>query len=123
MLSSEPSHASQGHEWRGVVLSAPMLLINPKQATPVKRFLAATLASVLPKMGIDPSLPGTAVSRTEAVQASYDNDPLVFHGRTRINWYMAQCKIESQKRRCLARLPLTPPALICSPLLHKNHQG
>ena len=87
LSASAPAHAAQfAHAWRGVVLSAPMLLINPAEATALNRFLAGALASVLPKLGINPHLAGTAVSRDSGVQASYDNDPLVYGGRTRVNF-------------------------------------
>ena len=60
-------------------------VINPKDATPALRFIARALSGVLPKQGISPSLGGYAVSRDPAVIDSYNNDPLVFHGRLQVN--------------------------------------
>jgi len=73
------------HVWAGVVLSGPCLVINPEEATPPLRFLAKTLSGIFPKLGITPGLGGIAVSRDPAVIESYDNDPLVYHGKMRIN--------------------------------------
>ena len=38
------------HLWRGAVLSAPALAIDPAVDTPLNRFLASTLADWLPKV-------------------------------------------------------------------------
>lgn len=62
----------------GLLLSAPLAALE--SATPIMRFAAAVLSTILPKLpvfGVDASL----VSRDPAVVADYENDPLVHHGK------------------------------------------
>jgi len=79
------SRTRKAHQWAGVILSAPCLYINPKEATPMLKFLARSLADILPKMGVTGPLGGAFVSRDPAVVENINNDPLSYHGRMKIN--------------------------------------
>ena len=65
--------------WTGVVLSAPLMKANPKDATPTMVAIANTLSSLLPKLTLDP-VPPTGLSHDKNVVATYQSDPLCYGG-------------------------------------------
>ena len=66
-------------QWTAVVLSAPLLKPNPKDATPVMVSIAKALSSLLPKLTLDP-VPATALSHDSNVVTTYETDPLNYSG-------------------------------------------
>uniref|UniRef100_UPI00398F6BCB monoglyceride lipase-like isoform X2 n=1 Tax=Pristiophorus japonicus TaxID=55135 RepID=UPI00398F6BCB len=69
----------------GAIFIAPLLLMNPESATPLKMFMAKVMYHVLPNlpMGyIDPRL----TSRDESQVRNYIVDPLVYHGPVRVSF-------------------------------------
>lgn len=65
--------------WRGVILSGPAIVPDPKTATPLLRALSGVMSSFAPKLGVI-KLQSNAISRDPLVVRSYLNDPLVYHG-------------------------------------------
>ncbi|XP_065829251.1 monoglyceride lipase-like isoform X2 [Oscarella lobularis] len=63
----------------GVVLIAPAILIDPKEATACRIFVGRLLASVAPQFSLG-VLPPEKLSRNKKEVESYVNDPLVWHG-------------------------------------------
>lgn len=62
----------------GFVLSGPAILADPKVATPVNKFLAKSLSSVVPKLELD-KLDTFGLARSETVVMQYKLDPLNNH--------------------------------------------
>lgn len=102
--------------WRGVVLSGPALIPDPKIATPMLKALARLLSSYLPKLQVT-SLNSDLVSREPAVVQNYKADPLVYHGAMRVRW---SHELLLAMDAALATAPsLTVPVL----LLHGEKDG
>ena len=82
LLTSRGSSES-ATEWTGVVYSAPAFVPDPAIATPLNRFLAGALSSVVPKLALE-KIDGSKVTRSAATNATYALDPLVYHGGIKI---------------------------------------
>lgn len=67
-------------DFKGAVVSAPVVKI-PKNISPVTVAMGKVLSAFAPKMGLI-QLDAAGISRDEAVVHAYNNDPLVFHGKT-----------------------------------------
>jgi len=63
----------------GLILSGPLVVPNEKLATPVKVFLARTLASLLPRLRLEP-LGAEKCSRDPLTVRRYQEDPLIYNG-------------------------------------------
>jgi len=62
----------------GLVLSGPLIRGDPKVATPMNKFLAKTLSSVVPKLQLE-KLDTFGLARSETVVMQYKLDPLNNH--------------------------------------------
>ena len=62
---------------KGIVLSAPAVVPDPKVATPALKMLSRLVSRVLPKCPVK-RLPAQLLCRDAAVIAQYNNDPLVY---------------------------------------------
>lgn len=69
--------------FRGAVLSAPALAVDPSIDSPLNRWLALTLTNVVPKLAVTPLDPRAICSDARVVEA-YKRDPLVYHGAIRL---------------------------------------
>jgi acylglycerol lipase len=83
LMALHVAHADPALWTGGLALSGPGLVIDPKVDTPFNRFMARTLAGVLPKLQVQPLDTGTLCTDA-AVVAAYKADPLVFHGALRV---------------------------------------
>lgn len=68
--------------WNGVILSGPALQVDPSVNTPVNRFLARALSSLLPKVPIQ-ALDAAKLCGDQEVVARYLRDPLNYSGGVR----------------------------------------
>lgn len=73
VLTHEPSLA-------GLILSAPLVKV-PEHISPMLVFMSKILSSIVPKFGVE-EIDSEGVSRDPAVVQAYDNDPLVYRGKT-----------------------------------------
>ncbi|XP_067908380.1 monoglyceride lipase-like [Heterodontus francisci] len=85
------------HDIAGLILIAPLVLMNPATATPVKMFISKMVNNFLPNIPlgyIDPS----AISRDDEQVMKYISDPLVCHEAIRVRFAFevltALCKVE-----------------------------
>eukprot|EP00744_Colponema_vietnamica_P015295 GILI01021444.1.p1 GENE.GILI01021444.1~~GILI01021444.1.p1 ORF type:complete len:320 (+),score=86.29 GILI01021444.1:52-960(+) len=72
-------------EWKGVVLSAPGVMVDPNAASPAVIKIGRAISKVFPKMGIKPlDLNGltTDMQMLEAIK----NDPLRYDGKVLARW-------------------------------------
>jgi alpha-beta hydrolase superfamily lysophospholipase len=69
--------------FRGAVLSAPAVMIDPKIDTAFNRWLALTFSDYLPKLPVTPLEPNLLCTDKSVVDA-YMRDPLVYHGNIRV---------------------------------------
>jgi len=70
---------------KGIVLSAPAVVPDPKVATPALKILSRLVSRVLPKCPVK-RLPAQLLCRDAAVIAQYNNDPLVYRGALSARW-------------------------------------
>ncbi|XP_062924502.1 monoglyceride lipase-like [Mobula hypostoma] len=71
----------------GAIFLAPLVLMNPESATPIKMFLAKVMYHMLPRLPlgyIDPH----AISTNEHEVVSYINDPLVCNGPVNVKYFV-----------------------------------
>ncbi|XP_041130755.1 monoglyceride lipase-like isoform X1 [Polyodon spathula] len=84
-------------EFAGLILIAPMVIMNPESATPAKVFLAKLLNHLLPSLSLG-SINSKWISRDKKEVEAYDSDELNYHGGMRISFGMqlmrAAAKIE-----------------------------
>jgi len=73
ILTHKPSLA-------GLILSAPLAKV-PDSIPPMLVFMSKLLSSIIPKFGVD-ELDSESISRDPAVVRAYDEDPLVYRGKT-----------------------------------------
>eukprot|EP00123_Amoebidium_parasiticum_P020983 comp59632_c0_seq1/m.47856 comp59632_c0_seq1/g.47856 ORF comp59632_c0_seq1/g.47856 comp59632_c0_seq1/m.47856 type:complete len:641 (-) comp59632_c0_seq1:9-1931(-) len=71
--------------FRGLLLTAPMIMPDPLAATPFKMLLAKNIGLVNPKFSIGKIDPECLSSDPQKVKDWVD-DPLNYHGTIRINW-------------------------------------
>jgi acylglycerol lipase len=64
----------------GLILSAPLAKV-PESIPPMLVFMSKLLSSIIPKFGVD-ELNSESISRDPAVVRAYDEDPLVYRGKT-----------------------------------------
>jgi acylglycerol lipase len=69
----------------GVLLSAPMIMIDPAQATPFKIRLVQAVATLFPQLHIG-QLNTNDLSRDPRQVKAYEDDPLVYHGGIKARW-------------------------------------
>ncbi|XP_067854494.1 monoglyceride lipase-like isoform X2 [Heptranchias perlo] len=69
----------------GAVFIAPLVLMNPESATPIKIFCAKLLNHVLPNVSLGYMEPRW-ISREEKEVVDYINDPLNYHGPVRVKF-------------------------------------
>lgn len=69
--------------FKGAVLSAPALNIDPAVDTTMNRWLARTLSNILPKLPVTPMDPRKLCTDARVVEA-FLRDPLVYHGNVRV---------------------------------------
>lgn len=74
-------------EFKGVVLIAPMVQMNPDSATPFKVFVAKVLNHMMPSLTLG-AIESKWISRDKKQVEAYDSDELVYHGRMRISFGM-----------------------------------
>ncbi len=67
-------------EFTGAILSAPAVRV-PQNISAFTVTLGKIFSTIAPKMGLI-QLDAAGISRDEAVVKAYNNDPLVFHGKT-----------------------------------------
>ncbi|XP_043934479.1 monoglyceride lipase isoform X2 [Protopterus annectens] len=72
-------------EFAGVMLIAPMVVMNPEAASPFKVCLAKILNRVLPNLSMG-SIQSTWISRDEKEVENYDKDPLVCHDGMKVSF-------------------------------------
>lgn len=72
----------------GVVLIGPLIMPDPKAATPFKVFMGKMVAKILPQMHIAKLDPKT-ISRNEEFVEMYTKDPLVYHNGVKCGWGVA----------------------------------
>lgn len=77
-LVTAASVAQDGDDVAGVVLSAPLLLV---EASPLLTLVGRVLARVAPSAGMRPPLDPAGISRIEAEVAAYRDDPRGYHGK------------------------------------------
>lgn len=68
-----------GGAWAGAVLSAPLLMADPKTDTAINRWLARRLSTIWPQLGLAP-LDAEALCTDRAIVDAYRRDPLCHHG-------------------------------------------
>lgn len=73
--------ASLGLErpWKGLILSAPLVMPDPHAATPTMIFLARHLSNMLPKLPLN-KLGASKVAKDPLVVRRYEEDSLVYNG-------------------------------------------
>jgi acylglycerol lipase len=64
----------------GLIISAPLSKV-PDYISPMTIFMGRVLSIILPKFGVQ-DIDSMALSRDPAVVTAYDNDPLVYRGKT-----------------------------------------
>jgi acylglycerol lipase len=69
--------------FKGAVLSAPCLQVDPAVDTALNRWLALTLSGVFPKLPVTPMDPCKLCTDQRVVDA-FIRDPLVYHGNIRV---------------------------------------
>jgi alpha-beta hydrolase superfamily lysophospholipase len=84
LIALHTAHASQDN-WSGLVLSGPGLVFDPAVDTPLNRFLARVLSSIVPKLEVQALNTATLCTDT-AVVRQYERDPLVYHGSLRVSF-------------------------------------
>lgn len=93
-------------DFNGAVLSAPAIKI-PDYVSTATIIFGRLLAAVLPKLGVV-QLDSAHISRDPAVIEAYDNDPLVFRGKTTARfgseWLKAVQRVTDEASRI--RLPI-----------------
>jgi acylglycerol lipase len=67
-------------DFSGAIISAPLIAVG-ESVTPTVITQAKILSKIAPKMGVM-ALPTKYISKDPEVVRAYDNDPLVFHGKT-----------------------------------------
>ncbi|KAJ0036512.1 hypothetical protein NQD34_005189 [Periophthalmus magnuspinnatus] len=72
-------------EFKGVVLIAPMVQMNPDSATPFKVFVAKVLNHMMPSLTLG-TIESKWVSRDKKQVEAYDSDELVHHGGLRVSF-------------------------------------
>ena len=77
-LVTAASVAADGGGVRGVVLSAPLLLV---EASPLLKLVGRVLARIAPGAGVQPALDPAGISRIAAEVEAYRNDPRGYHGK------------------------------------------
>jgi acylglycerol lipase len=67
-------------DFKGAIISAALVRV-PANISPVTVAMGKVLSSIAPKAGVVP-LNAAGISRDPAVVDAYENDPMVFHGKT-----------------------------------------
>jgi acylglycerol lipase len=108
LIALHTAHASQAL-WSGLILSGPGLVFDPAVDTPVNRFLARALASLLPKLEVQ-TLNTATLCTDPVVVRQYERDPLVYHGALRVRMGNETIKAVEEVRTWAGELTL--PLLI-----------
>uniref|UniRef100_UPI00398F8658 monoglyceride lipase-like isoform X1 n=1 Tax=Pristiophorus japonicus TaxID=55135 RepID=UPI00398F8658 len=96
----------------GVIFMAPLLLMNPEAATPVKVFIARVFYRLLPNVALghlDPYL----LTKEENEVLDYINDPLNYHGPVRVRFAAAVLNAVINVEKVLPTI-LTPMLILHS---------
>eukprot|EP00118_Oscarella_pearsei_P026177 m.309552 g.309552 ORF g.309552 m.309552 type:complete len:287 (+) comp46916_c0_seq1:46-906(+) len=65
--------------FQGIILIAPAILLDPKEATRCRLFMARMVAAIMPQFSVG-VIPPEKLSRNEKEVKAYADDPLVWHG-------------------------------------------
>jgi acylglycerol lipase len=93
----------------GAILSAPSLA-PPDGISPTTLAAARVLSRIAPRMGVQ-KLDSTGISRDPEVVKAYDEDPLVFHGKTPARMAAEGLRMIDDVRRSMHRITLPVLAL------------
>ena len=86
MTTSHDFKHPGGTDWTGVVLSAPLIVPDPKVSQWWKVAIGKLLSNVVPKFVVTEPLPVSGISSNQQVFDLYRSDPHLYHGGLPARW-------------------------------------